>query len=172
MLSVTAAGCATDDREGASQQPSAGPSLATPRSATSPAVERDGVVKAPPTVRLAETDEFGLVVRAERRDGAIQVTVDRVDSLTGGEGERAAMARGADFSNDHVEVNDSPRTREYVLADDVVIWQSNPFEVGSPQRMTVAEWLAYLRTDQGRQAMFHFDLSGGRVVGIEEQYFP
>lgn len=38
--------------------------------------------------------------------------------------------------------------------------------------MTVSAWLEYVRTDQGRQAMFHFDVEGGVVVGIEEQYFP
>lgn len=123
-------------------------------------------------MQLAETDEFGLVVRAERNNGAVRVAVDRVDSLSGKEGERAAAARGADYSNDHFEVNDSPRTRDYVLADDVVIWQANPSDVGSPKRMTATQWLAYLRTDQGHQAMFHFDAEGGRIVGIEEQYFP
>ena len=111
-------------------------------------------------------------MRAERSNGAVQVAVDRVDSLTGEAGERAAAARGVDYSNDHFEVNDSPRTRDYVLADDVVIWQANPPDVGSPNPMTVTEWLAYLRTGQGRQAMFHFDVEGGRVVGVEEQYFP
>jgi hypothetical protein len=123
-------------------------------------------------VRLAETDEFGLVVRADRSKGAVRVAVDRVDSLTGSEGERAAAARGADYSNDHFEVNDSPRTRDYVLADDIVIWSANPADVRSPKPMTVTEWLAYVRTGQGRQAMFHFDVEGGRVVGVEEQYFP
>jgi hypothetical protein len=130
------------------------------------------VVKSGPTVRLAETDEFGLVVRAERSSGAVRVAVDRVDSLTGNEGERAAAARGADYSNDHFEVNDSPRTRDYVLADSTAIWQANPSDAASPKPMTVTAWLAYLRTGQGRQAMFHFDVEGGRVVGIEEQYFP
>jgi hypothetical protein len=134
--------------------------------------ERDGVVKAPPTVRLADTDEFGLVVSAGRRGGAVHVLVDRVDSLTGDEGARAAAARGADYSNDHFEVNDNPRTRDYVLADDVLIWAANPSAVDTPTPMTVTAWLAYLRTAQGRQAMFHLDVESGRVIGVEEQYFP
>jgi hypothetical protein len=174
VLLAAVAGCTAGARDLASERPSAStsPSPATVPATTTSADERDGVVKAGPTVRLAETDEFGLVVRAERSSGAVRVAVDRVDSLTGTEGERAAAARGADYSNDHFEVNDSTRTRDYFLADDAAIWRVDPSDAGSPKPMTVTAWLGYLRTDQGRQAMFHFDVEGGRVVGVEEQYFP
>jgi hypothetical protein len=175
VLLAAVAGCtAASVRDRASEKPSAStsPSTATRPTATTSGGERDGVVKALPTLRLAETDEFGLVVRAERSNGAVLVAVDRVDSLTGNEGERAAAARGADYSNDHFEVNDNPGTRDYVLAEDTAIWRANPSEAGIPKPMTVTAWLAYLRTEQGRQAMFHFDVESGRVVGIEEQYFP
>ena len=175
MAAVT--GCAGSARElasGSSILPSA-PSVAarpTATRSTTTAGERIGVVKAAPTVRLAETDEFGLVVRAERSNGVVRVTVDRVDSLTGPEGQSAAAARGVDYSNDHIEINDSPRTLDYVLAGDPAVWQANPSDAGNPQPMTVAAWLAYLDTDQGRHAMFHFDVERGRVIGIEEQYYP
>jgi hypothetical protein len=136
--------------------------------------ERDGVVKAGPTVRLRETDEFGIVVKSERRSGAIQVTVDRVDSLTGEEGARAAAARGMDYSNDHFEVNENARTRVYTLAQDVEIWLANPSDVGSPKPLTVSEWRNYVARTSSREGppMFHFDVEDGRVIGIEEQYFP
>jgi hypothetical protein len=130
------------------------------------------VIKAPPTLRLLETDEFGLVVHAEQVKGAVQVTLDRVDSLTGDEGQRVAQERGADYSNDHLEVNDSPRTRDYVLAADVVIWRSNPSDVAHPTSITVDQWLAYLRSVEGHQALYHLDVEGGRVIGVEQQYFP
>lgn len=129
---------------------------------------RDGVVKSPPTSHVNQTDEFGLIVRAETVQGELRLTVDRVDSLTGTEGEKAAASRGDDYSNDHYEVNDSHRTRSYAVAPNVAIWRAYPQD----QRMSVTEWLAYLRTDLGRQAMFHLDLDDGHVVIIEEQYFP
>ena len=177
VLSAAVTGCVGDARELVSRtsRGSSAPSAAalpTSTRSTTTAGERIGVVKSGPTVRLRETDEFGLVVRAERSKGVVRVTVDRVDSLTGQEGEQAAAARGVDYANDHIEINDSPQTLDYVLAGDPAIWQANPSDAGSPQPMTVAAWLTYLGTDQGRRAMFHFDVEGGRVVGIEEQYYP
>lgn len=102
----------------------------------------------------------------------LRVVVDRVDSLTGEEAERAAAADGTDVSNDHYEVNDNPKTREYVLADDGDIWQADPSDVSSPRPLTVEQWLAYVQSQGGRRAMFHFDVEDGRVLGIEEQCFP
>jgi hypothetical protein len=74
--------------------------------------------------------------------------------------------------NDHYEVNVNSETRDYVLAADPDIWQANPEDVGNPKQMTVNEWLAYVTSQRGRHAMFHFDIEDGRVIGIEEQYFP
>lgn len=174
ILLAAVAGCTGSGRGQATGRPSAtaSPPASSLPTTTSAGAGRDGVVKSPPTVRLAKTDEFGLVVKAERRDGAVVVVVDRVDSFSGVEGERAAAARGVDYANDHFEVNDSPRTRSYLLADDVRIWQANPSDGASPKPLTIAEWMAYLHTDQGRRAMFHLDVTDGRVVGVEEQYFP
>jgi hypothetical protein len=83
VLLAAVVGCTGDARERASGRPSAStsPSAAAVPTTTTSAGERDGIVKAPPTVRLAETDEFGLVVRAEQSNGAVRVAVDRVDSL-------------------------------------------------------------------------------------------
>lgn len=177
LMSITRGQPATTLGQGFSSARWSASSSPTPASPTATAPkstgEPNGVVKAPPTVRLAESDEFGLVVRAAQVDGSVRATVDRVDSLTGEEGERAAAARGADYSNDHFEVNDSAKTREYVFADDVAIWLVSMGDLVSTKPVTVTEWLAYVRTDQGRAAMFHFDLAAdGRVGGVEEQYFP
>jgi hypothetical protein len=38
--------------------------------------------------------------------------------------------------------------------------------------MTLEQWLAFVRTDAGRQTLFHFDTEAGRVVALEEQYLP
>ena len=163
---------------GGCTQDSSRPSTAAPTSSATPGAvpsqERTGEIKAPPTVRLKETDEFGIVVKAERRNGALWISVDRVDSLTGRQAEQAAAARGMDYANDHFEVNDNPRTRDYVLAKNVQIWLANPSDVASPKPLRVSEWLGYLaRTrDSERRPMFHLDVEGGHVVGVEEQYFP
>lgn len=182
LLVTVTAGCS--DETGAGR----GSSSASPLTSTSPAPatptpgaadsgasdddERDGVVKAPPTVRLRETDEFGIVVEAERRDGAVRVTVDRVDSLGGEEAERAAAADGRDVSNDHYEVNDNPKTRQYVLATDVEIWQVKTSRQVTTEPMMLDDWLAYVSEDRDYPPLFHFDIEDDRVIGIEEQYFP
>ena len=36
----------------------------------------------------------------------------------------------------------------------------------------LAQWLEFVRTEAGRQTLFHFDTEGGRVVALEEQYLP
>jgi hypothetical protein len=46
--------------------------------------------------------------------------------------ETTATVRGADYSNDHFEVNDSTRTRDYFLADDAAIWV-DPSDAGRPR---------------------------------------
>lgn len=182
LLAAVAVGCNDDARTAAPPRHNDSPSPASASPVTrgapssSAAVgtdeERDGVVKAGPTVRLRETDEFGLVVKAERRKDGVHVTVDRVDSLTGAEGERAAAERGKDYSNDHFEVNDNPLAREYVLDSSVEIWLANPSDVGSPKPLAVAEWLSYVNVARDYPPMFHFDVENGFVVAIEEQYFP
>src|SRR4051794_33003335 len=58
-------------------------------------------IKAAPTAYLPETDEFGIVVRATRVSGRVSVDIDRVDMLSGDEGERAAAADGQDYSDDY-----------------------------------------------------------------------
>ena len=182
VVLLAAVGCTDDARTAAPSSQNDGPAGASAPPATTSAApsstasgtddERDGVVKAGPTVRLRETDEFGLVVEAVQRKDGVHVTVDRVDSLTGAEGARAAAERGMDYSNDHFEVNDNPLTREYALDSSVEIWLANPSDVGSPKPMTVVEWLGYVNVARDYPPMFHFDVEDGFVVAIEEQYFP
>ncbi|MCU1589632.1 MAG: hypothetical protein JWP11_888 [Frankiales bacterium] len=123
-------------------------------------------------MRLAETDEFGLVVRAIRSQGRVSVDVDRVDMLSGDEGEKAAAAAGQDYANDYFLVNNNPRTRRYVLAGAVHIWRVDNAHADTPRAVTVTQWLTYLHTPTERKPLFHFDVENGLVVGIEEQYRP
>jgi hypothetical protein len=129
-------------------------------------------IKAAPTVFLPETDEFGIVVRTARTDGRVSVDIDRVDMLSGDEGKRAAAAAGQDYSNDYYLVNDNPRTRRYVLANNVKIWLENVTHPDRPGGISVSAWLDYLRGDRGREDLWHLDVERGLVIGIEEQYRP
>lgn len=129
-------------------------------------------IRAAPTVKLAETDEFGLVVRVMEGPGSVAIDVDRVDMLSGEEGERAAAADGADYSNDYYLVNKSPRTRHYVLGPGPELWQVDVAHADQPKLLTLSEWVAYLKTALGRAALFHLDVEQGVVVAIEEQYRP
>lgn len=180
LLMCAACGASAGTSSGADPVQQASPSsvfvspsaTSAPSETPRPDEERTGAVKAPPTVRLRQTDEFGLVVAAARHPQGVVVTVDRVDSLTGEHGASAAAARGMDYSNDHFEVNDNPTTRQYVLALNPVIWQANPADVSNPKQMSIEEWLTYLASARGRTAMFHLHVEGGRTVGVEEQYYP
>lgn len=128
-------------------------------------------IKAGPEERIAETDEFGYVVRATT--DPVEVDVDRVDMLSGAEAEAAAAAHGDEVSNDYYLVNDSPRLRRYRVSPDTVVWGSIGL-TGTPDhsRVSLGRWVDFVRTQPGRQTLFHFDLEAGQVVAIEEQYRP
>jgi hypothetical protein len=121
---------------------------------------------------VPETDEFGLVVRTIRSQGRLSVDIDRVDMLSGKEGEQRAAADGQDYSNDYYLVNENPTTRRYVLAGNVKIWLENVTHPDRPGGISVNDWLSYLRGDRGRDGLWHLDVEHGVVVGIEEQYRP
>ena len=123
-------------------------------------------------MHLARTDEFGLVVATNTINGELRLSVDRVDSLGGKEAEQAAARKGQQVYDDHYEVNDSPQLRSYAVSPRVVIWGAYSQDGDAVGRLSVGKWLTYLRTPTGRQSMFHLELAGGRVVAIEEQFFP
>jgi hypothetical protein len=154
-----------------SQGASDSPSPATPEPSAESTANAAGI-KAAPTVFLPETDEFGIVVRTVRADGRVSIDIDRVDMLSGDEGERAAAADGQDYSNDYYLVNDNPRTRRYVLGTNVKIWLENVTHPDRPGGISVSAWLDYLRGDRGREDLWHLDVERGVVIGIEEQYRP
>jgi hypothetical protein len=165
LLLLTA--CSSDPSTVAGGSPSAAPSAA-------PTVAQStGRIKAPPASKLAETDEFGLVAGLSRRGTRLEADIDRVDMLGGAEAEAAAAAAHADFSNDYFLVNDNPLLRHYRIAPDAVVWGS----IGltgrpDPDRSDLAAWTVFVETPQGKQTLFHFDVEGDQVVGIEEQYRP
>ena len=142
---------------------------ATARVPSSVAVD----VKAPPPVRIAQTDEFGLLVAVRETPEGLEVDVDRVDMLGGQEAEDAAAARGTDVSNDYFLVNDNPRLRTYRIAPDAVVWGGIVFGRDlRGVRIRLDELRAYIDDGPDNLTLFHLDVEGDQVVGIEEQYRP
>lgn len=133
--------------------------------------EQDGI-KAAPRMRIAETDEFGVLVLVPGQN-EVTVDADRVDMLSGAEAEAAARARGDDVSNDYYLVNDNPRLRRYRFAPDAVVWGSIRM-TGTVERQqrTVEDLVAFLRTPAAKTTLFHLDVENGVVIAAEEQYRP
>jgi hypothetical protein len=147
-------------------------SAAAPTGAT-PHVVASGI-KAPPPTELTHTDEFGLVKAVRRTDAGLEVDVDRVDMLGGAEAVAAAAAAGTDVSNDYFLRNDNQALRTYKISPTAVVWGNIAMLHKEPgaQRTTLARWQDFVDTPAGKETLFHFEISDGLVVGIEEQYRP
>lgn len=147
------------------------PSPSPSPSASSAAVAKG--IKAPPPVRLAETDEFGRITDIAS-DGTT-LRVERVDMLSGQEAEEAAAAGNADVSNDYYLRERPEFWTQYTLDPNVVVWGSIRME-GSvePVRVDLARLIKFVDQDNtyDLQTLFHLDVEDGRVIGIEEQYRP
>jgi hypothetical protein len=132
-------------------------------------------IQAPSAVELARTDEFGIVTGLTHVRGTLQISVDRVDMLGGAEAVAAAKAAGRDPLIDYFLRNDNPAVRTYPVSPGAVVWgsiQTLPQREPWPQRTTLAVWSQFVAAHLGQVPMFHFQVDGGVVVGIEEQYQP
>jgi hypothetical protein len=131
-------------------------------------------VKAPAAATLARTDEFGIVTRISGEGSDLQVSVDRVDMLTGDEAAAAARAAGADEQLDYYLRNDNPLLRTYRVDPHAVVWGSIRMGLRQPwpQRTTLSRWRTFVASHLGQQLLFHFMIENGVITGIEEQYLP
>ena len=141
-------------------------------------------LRAPVAQRLDRTDEFGAVTSLTRlTDGTLRVQVNRVDWLSGDEAQAAAEADDTE-AGDYYVVDDNPRTRAYDISSEAKVYGSIQL-TGMPDLSPrpLSDWIKFL--DNGSKAMagqavdeqvratyFHFQIQGGLVVGIEEQYRP
>jgi hypothetical protein len=149
------------------------PSQVTDCTGTSPHVVASGI-KAPPPTELMRTDEFGLVKALRRTGDGLEVDVDRVDMLGGAEAAAAAAAAGTDVSNDYFLRNDNQTLRTYKISPAAVVWGNITMLQKEPgaQRTTLARWLDFVGSPAAKDTLFHFEISDGLIVGIEEQYRP
>jgi hypothetical protein len=131
-------------------------------------------IKAPPPTQLTHTDEFGVVKAVRTRGDALEVDIDRVDMLGGAEAEAAAAAAGTEVSNDYFLRNDNPLVRTYRVSPTAVVWGNIAMlhQGSDARRTTLARWEEYVGTASAELTLFHFEISDGVVVGIEEQYRP
>lgn len=134
-------------------------------------------LKAPTPQKIDRTDEFGEITRLkEQPAGSLAIEVDRVDWLSGAEAA-AKDDRGAFPPNDYLAVNDNPQLRTYTIAPDATVWASlalPPKDV-TPHRESVQALVNLFadRSPAGLQNVYwHLQVSGGMVVGVEEQYHP
>jgi hypothetical protein len=93
--------------------------------------------------------------------------------LGGQEAEEAAAARGTEVSNDHFLVDDNPMLRTYRIAPDVEVWGSLALGVAlEGERVSLTELRAHVEDTEWPGVLFHLDVEGDLVVGIEEEYRP
>lgn len=165
------AGGADPARSDADREAVLRPPESTPLSPDTTGSVEDSIV-APSPLRLAATDEFGLVTSVEQDGDGWRITVDRVRMLgEPAQGDAAAPNDDTD-KNAHL-VNDSPVTRNYSLAPDAVFWGNTGLGQAPDAHVQVSfdTWKAFITsTDQGRQTPWHFQIDGARVVGVEQQY--
>lgn len=179
LLSVTPACSSDGGGPRAASAPSTASVAARPTAAATPmsrgsASALEGV-HAPPAARLDRTDEFGNIVQVVTGPTGSVLIVDRVDMLVGAEAEKAARARGADFSNDYFLVNDNPTLRRYRLSASPHVWGSLLLaKTVDVQAVPLATLLSALKGhDAQRQAtLFHLQVDDGAISGVEEQYRP
>jgi len=138
-----------------------------------PPVPSDARIAAPRPLRLEATDDFGRVVAVRAAAAGWEIDVDRVAMLGGEEAEAAALAHGERVETDYYLVNDDPTVRTYTVAADCVVWGNIALgHPGEPNRVTLTDWRAFLGSETGKSTLFHFDLNGTSVTGVEEQYRP
>lgn len=130
-------------------------------------------IKAPAAMKLDHTDEFGIVPALHRSAGSVTIDVDRVDMISGPEAVAAAKARGKDPLIDYFLVNDNHRLRRYPVSPRAVVWGSISLSrTVEPTRSSLAAWYRFLATPAAKDTLFHFEVAGGVVIGVEEQYRP
>lgn len=130
-------------------------------------------IKADPALKLARTDDFGLITSVTPQpDGSLKITFDRVDWLGGNE---AAVANGGGAPpNDYFVRNVNPALRTYTVAPTAEVWGSILLSRKvDPTRSSVAALARFVQSDPALgSAYWHLQLDGGVVTGVEEQYHP
>lgn len=104
------------------------------------------------------------------------LTVDVVQFLTGEEAEKAAREDGEEAFDYYVR-NQNPKLRDLTFAARMTIVTNTitAEESGSSSKdvtITLAELASYVKNGRAKGALFWFDLKGGVVVRLHEQYTP
>ena len=172
-LATTLAACQGGTDPGGDPEPS------TTTPVASPTVSRSPLPTAPPTAAALPTDlgdgrHYARLTAFDRAKRTL--TVDVVQFLTGEEAERAAREDGEEAFDYYVR-NQNPRLRTLTVAANfpVVTNTLTASESGSSSKdvvITHAKLAAFLAKGEAQQRVFWFDLKGGVVVRLQEQYLP
>jgi hypothetical protein len=110
-------------------------------------------------------------------DGSPRVRFDLAYFLTGTQGEQAAADHGDQFANGYYIVNDNPRLRTLLLADDVEVEYVPTDQCCDLQPGNIDAWLeSILETNptdyDGKNVPWWFTVEGGEITKIEQQWLP
>ena len=174
-LTFAITACAEGTRPSASPSESATPS-GTP---SLPSLSPSPIPTTAPTVAPLPTDlpDGQHYAFLERLDTAKrQITVDVAQFLTGEEAEQAAQEDGEEAFDYYVR-NQNPRLRDLTFAARLTIVTNTltADESGSSSKdvtITLAKLASFVKSGRAKNALFRFELKGGVVVRLHEQYLP
>ena len=127
---------------------------------------------------LEDGRHFVYVESASRlANGRTRVRLDLAYFYQGGRAEREAAERGDEVVSGYYVVNDNPRLRTLVLADEVEVEYIPATQCCELQSGDIDAWVeAVLESNPtdyaGTNAPWWFTVEGGKVTRIEQQYLP
>lgn len=171
-LGACAEGTRPSPQASGTPTPSASPSSLSP-SPLPTAVPTTPAASALPT-DLADGKHYARITALDTKK--LVLTVDVVQFLTGEEAEKAAQEDGEEAFDYYVR-NQNPRLRDLTFAAGMRIVTNTitAEESGSSSKdvtITLAKLASYVKNGRAKQAVFWFDLEGGVVVRLQEQYLP
>lgn len=121
-----------------------------------------------------------LVASVRDEGGAVMLTVDYIQFLTGTEAAAAAADRGDESPppNDYYIVNDNARLREFRVQDGIAVMTVVRDDGGSDpggHALPLADWVERLSGPTGdafRSSFYWLTISGDTITTIEQQYLP
>lgn len=127
---------------------------------------------------LEDGHHFVYVKRASTYGGTTRIRFDLAYFYRGERAEREAAERGGEVLNDYYIVNDNPRLRTLLLADEVEVEYIPDSQCCELQPWNINDWLEAIGLSTnpsdypGKNVPWWFTVEGGEITRIEQQYLP
>lgn len=128
---------------------------------------------------LEDGRHFVYVKRASRlENGTTRIRFDLAYFYQGQRAEREAAERGDEVVSGYYIVNDNPRLRTLLLADEVEVEYIPESQCCQLQPWDIDSWSEAIGLSTnpgdypGTNVPWWFTVKGGRITGIEQQYLP